>query len=102
MSDLVAVVITGVGTLLMRASFVIALARRQLSEATVVALGLIGPAVLGALVLSLFVDPGGGLAGGLPEALALVAGGLVAFWRRNLVLMVVVGMAVFWLVRAAF
>jgi branched-subunit amino acid transport protein len=100
MSDLMAVVLTGVGTLVMRASFVVALARRRISEPALAILELVGPAVLGALVLSLLVTPDGGLAVGVPEAAGLLVGGVVAYKTRNLVVMVVSGMAAYWLIRA--
>jgi branched-subunit amino acid transport protein len=100
MSDLMAVVLTGIGTLMMRASFVVALARRRISEPVLAILELVGPAVLGALVLSLLVGPDGGLAVGVPEAAGLLVGGVLAYRTRNLVVMVVAGMAAYWALRA--
>jgi branched-subunit amino acid transport protein len=99
-TDLMAVVLTGVGTFLTRASFIVALARRPIPETLLEVLTMVAPSVLGALTLSLLLDPQGNLAVAAPEAAALVVGGAVAYKTRNLVLMVVAGMVVYWGLRA--
>jgi branched-subunit amino acid transport protein len=100
MTDFVAVVVTGVGTLLLRASFVVALAKRHISDTALRVLELVGPSVLGALTIALLIDPEGGLTVGVAEISGLISGGLVAYKTRNLVLMVVVGMVVYWVISA--
>jgi branched-subunit amino acid transport protein len=99
-TDLMAVVLTGVGTFLTRASFIVALARRPIPETLLEVLTMVAPSVLGALTLSLLLDPQGNLVVAAPEAAALVVGGAVAYKTRNLVLMVVAGMVVYWGLRA--
>jgi branched-subunit amino acid transport protein len=91
------VVAVGLGTYAMRAGLIVALSGRTLPPLVSRALRHVGPAVLAALVVSFAA--GGTDAGGIsaPELAALGAAGAVAWWRRNLVLTLGVGMAVLWL-----
>lgn len=100
MSDFLAILVTGVGTYLGRASFIVALANRRIPAPVLSVLAMVAPSVLGALTLSLLLDPTGALTVGWPEGAALVVGGALAYKTRNLVLMVLVGMVVYWVVRA--
>ena len=100
MSPLAQVLIVGVGTFLMRASLVTALAGVTIPERVERTLRLVAPAVLAAIVAqSLFLDDGSARSfsswhvGGLVAALAV--------WRTNSVgLALATGMSAHWLVLA--
>ncbi len=98
MTALFAIVVVGLGSYLLRAVFIITLARKQITEVLVVALQFVGPAVLSALVVALLIDDQGRVAMGLPEMAAFLAGGVVAHRTRNHIYTLVAGMSVFWLV----
>lgn len=100
MTAFLATVVVGIGTYLSRGIFILALARKRIPDQVLVMLQFVAPAVLGALVIALLIDDSGSVAIGVPEATALVAGGGVAYRTRNHILTLVVGMAVFWLLRA--
>lgn len=100
MTDFVAILIVGVGTYVMRAVFIVALANKRIPEAVLVALRYVGPAVLTALVVGLLADADGKVDIGLPELSGFLAGGLVAYRTRSQVWTLVAGMVVFWVVRA--
>ena len=100
MSDLVAVLLVGVGTYLSRASFILALANRAIPPRIVQALQYVAPAVLAALIFALLTTDEGTVAIGLPELSAFLAGGAVAYKTRNHLYTLIAGMAVFWIVRA--
>ncbi len=100
MPDLAAILLVGAGTYASRAIFILALANRKIPEAVLVSLQFVAPAVLAALIVTLLIDSDGNVAIGIPEAAAFVAGGLVAWRSRNHTLTLVVGMGVFWLIRA--
>jgi branched-subunit amino acid transport protein len=99
-SDFLATVVVGVGTYVFRAVFIVALAKRRIPEVVLVALKYVGPAVLGALIVALLTDPEGNVQIGIPEVVAFVAGGFVAFRTRSHIWTLVAGMAVYWVVRA--
>lgn len=90
----------GVGTYITRAVFILALAKKRIPDHVLVALSFVGPAVLGALVIAVLIDGDGQVAIGVPEAVALLVGGLVAYKTRSHILTLVVGMVVFWVLRA--
>lgn len=90
----------GIGTYILRALFILALARRDIPDRVLVALQFVAPAVLGSLVIAVLIDADGRVAIGVPEFAALTTGVVVAFKTRNHILTLVVGMAVFWIVRA--
>ncbi len=99
MSDLLAVVVVGVGTYASRAVFIVALADRVIPPKVLVALQFVAPAVLSALVVALLIDETGSVALGLPEASAFGVGIVVARRTRSHIWTLVVGLAVYWLVR---
>ncbi|HJS72230.1 MAG TPA: AzlD domain-containing protein [Acidimicrobiia bacterium] len=90
----------GVGTYITRSIFILALAKKRIPDNVLVTLQFVGPAVLGALVIAVLTDSEGHVAIGIPEAVALAVGGLVAYKTRNHILTLVVGMAVYWVLRA--
>lgn len=95
---LVATVAVGIGTYLMRSSFILVLADRDFPPVVREALGYVAPSVMAALVVSLTVD--GSTTPGWPELAALGAGGLVGWRTRSLPWVLVVGMATLWGVQA--
>lgn len=96
MTVFLAILITGIGTYVTRAIFIVGLADRVLPRKVEEALEYVGPATLAALVVTLLLDGSGNLAVGVPEAAALLVAALVAWWVRNLLAVVALGMAVFW------
>ncbi|HET9260209.1 MAG TPA: AzlD domain-containing protein [Acidimicrobiia bacterium] len=99
MTAFVATVIVGIGTYVSRAIFILALAKRHIPDSVMVMLQFVAPAVLGSLVVALLINGDGTVVLGVPEAVALAAGGLVAFKTRNHILTLMVGMTVFWVLR---
>lgn len=93
-------VVAGVGTYLSRSVFILALARRRIPANIRLALEFVAPAVLGALVITLLIDDAGSVAVGIPEVSALTVGGVVTYKTRNHILTLVLGMTVYWVVRA--
>jgi branched-subunit amino acid transport protein len=90
----------GVGTYISRSVFILALARRLIPDSVLVALQFVAPAVLASLVVALLIDEDGGVAVGAPELAAFVVAGVVARFTGNHILTLIVGMGVFWLLRA--
>lgn len=100
MSDLSAVLLVGLGTFASRAVFILGLANRRIPARVVQALEYVGPATLAALVASLLTSEGGsGI--GWPEAAGLAAAVACGLRTRNLTVILVVGMAAYWVVGAA-
>lgn len=93
-------VVAGVGTYLSRSIFILALARRRIPGNIRLALEFVAPAVLGALVITLLIDDSGSVAIGIPEVSALAVGAAVTYKTRNHILTLVLGMTVYWVVRA--
>jgi branched-subunit amino acid transport protein len=83
-------------TYAMRAGLILALADRTLPVAVERALRSVGPAVLAALAVNLAAGGEGGPSLEMPEFAALAVAGIVAWWRRNLILTLVAGMATLW------
>ena len=99
MSALLAVIAVGLGTFASRAVFILALARRTVPDRVVRALDQVGPATLAALIAAMLVTDG--QAGpGLPELGGLAAAALVGLRWRNLIVILSVGMAAYWLLAA--
>lgn len=98
MTDLVAVVVVGLGTYATRASFIILLADRTLPPVLQRAVRNVGPAVLSALVASLLVGEEG-ITGLIPSVeLASLASASVVAWRwKNVIAGLAVGMVVLWI-----
>jgi branched-subunit amino acid transport protein len=95
-----ATVAVGVGTYLSRSIFILALAKKKIPNSVLVALQFVAPAVLGSLIIALLIDESGSVAIGIPEVAALAVGGAVTYKTRNHILTLVVGMTVYWVVRA--
>ena len=100
MTFLIAVLIVGVGTYFTRAFFIVALADRKLPDVVLVAIQLVAPAVLSALVVALLVDSEGNVTIGVPEMSAFAVGGVVAYRTKNHIWTLIAGMATYWVVRA--
>jgi branched-subunit amino acid transport protein len=100
MTDLLAIVLVGLGTYASRAVFIVALANRRIRDAVLVSLQFVAPAVLSALIVALLIDSDGNVAIGIPELSAFVVGGFVAYRTANHVYTLIAGMGVFWIVRA--
>lgn len=98
MTDVLAVLVVGLGTYATRASFIILLADRTLPPLLQRAVRNVGPAVLSALVASLLVGEQG-ITGLTPsvELTSLAAASLVAWRWKNVIAGLVVGMAVLWI-----
>ncbi|HUF98171.1 MAG TPA: AzlD domain-containing protein [Ilumatobacter sp.] len=97
---LVVVAVLAVSTYLMRAGLILLLSEATVPKAVERSLRYVGPAVLAALVVNLAAGGEGGPHIELAEVLALVGGGAVMWWRRNLILAVIAGMCVLWIVTA--
>jgi branched-subunit amino acid transport protein len=95
-----ATVAVGIGTYLSRSIFILALAKRKIPNPVLVALQFVAPAVLGSLIIALLIDESGSVAIGIPEVTALAVGGAVTYKTRNHILTLVIGMTVYWVVRA--
>lgn len=100
MTTFLASVVVGVGTYVSRSLFILALAKRRISPGVLVALEFVAPAVLGALVITLLIDGTGAVALGIPEIAALAVGGFTTYRTRNHILTLVLGMTVYWGLRA--
>lgn len=99
-SALAIVVLVGAITYAMRASVIVVLAGRTLPVPVERALRNVGPAVLAALALNLAAGGEGGPQLDLDVAAALVATGVVAWWRRSVIWALTAGMVVLWTVGA--
>lgn len=96
MTAFLAILVTGVGTYLTRASFIVGLANRTIPQPVSRGLEFVGPAVLAALVVTLLVDESGRVAVGVPELAGLAAAGVVGWRTRGVLWTVLAGMAAFW------
>jgi branched-subunit amino acid transport protein len=92
-----AIILTGIGSYIMRAFFIFALARYQFPPIMLQALEYVAPTVMAALVISLLTTPNGELAAGLPEIAGLVGTAIVAKVSGNHILSLITGMATYWL-----
>jgi branched-subunit amino acid transport protein len=100
MTAFIATVVVGIGTYVSRSIFILALAKRKIPSAVLVALQFVAPAVLGSLIIALLIDESGSVAIAIPEIAALAVGGAVTYKTRNHILTLVIGMTVFWVIRA--
>ncbi len=94
------VAMVGVMTYSMRAVVIVAMADRTIPPSVERALRSVGPAVLAALAINLAAGGEGGPNLEVAEALALLVAGGVAWWRRNLIVTLLAGMATLWLFSA--
>ena len=92
-----AIILTGIGSYIMRAFFIFALARYQFPPIMLQALEYVAPTVMGARVISLLTTADGALAAGLPEIAGLVGTAIVAKISGNHILSLITGMATYWL-----
>ena len=99
-SALIVLFAAAVGTYLARSSLILALSHRSLPVSVERSLQFVGPAVLAALAVNLAVGIEGVGSVAVAEFAALVVAGVVAAWKRNLVLTLLVGMATLWIVSA--
>lgn len=97
---LIATVVIGIGSYLMRSSFILALADWDFPPVVRDGLGYVAPSVMAALVVSLALD--GSSPAGWIEMAALAVGGVVGWRTRSLPWVLVAGMATLWLLRALF
>jgi branched-subunit amino acid transport protein len=96
-TDVAAVLLVGIGTFASRAVFILGLANRRIPERVLQALDYVGPATLAALVASLLTSEGApGI--GWAEAAGLAAAVACGLRTRNLTVILVAGMAAYWLV----
>lgn len=94
------VVIVAVMTYTMRAVAIVALAEREIPVNVERVLRNVGPAVLAALAINLAAGGDGGTDLEWVEAVALVAAGLVAWWRKSVLWSLGAGMATLWVLIA--
>lgn len=94
-------ILGGLATYAIRASFILLIGRREIPPLLRRALHYIPPAVLTAIILPELLLPGGRLHLSLtnPHLLAGAAAALVAWRTRSVLLTIVVGMIVLWIVR---
>lgn len=100
MTTFFATFVVGVGTYLSRSIFILALAKKKIPNSVLVALQFVAPAVLGSLIIALLIEESGSVAIGIAEVAALAVGGAVTYKTRNHILTLVIGMTVYWVVRA--
>ena len=99
MSAFLAVLVVGVGTFVSRAIFIVGLARRTIPPPVLRALEFVGPATLAALIVAMMISDGR-VQAGPPEVAGLATASLAGLRTRNLTVILVAGMAVYWLVRS--
>lgn len=97
---LTAVVVVAAITYAMRAGVIVALGSRSIPLPIERALRNVGHAVLAALAVNLAAGGEGGPHLQADVAMALVAAGLVAWWRRSVIWSLCAGMIVLWSVAA--
>jgi branched-subunit amino acid transport protein len=100
MTAFLAILATGAGTYFSRSIFILALAHRPIPPNVRRALEYVGPAVLGALIVTMLTTPEGTVRMGPAELSALVLSAGVALKTRNHIYTLLVGMGVFWSVGA--
>ena len=95
-------IICGLATFAIRATFIILIGQREIPPLLRRALYFIPPAVLTAIILPELVLPRGSLdlSPTNPNLLAGLVAVLVAWRTRSVLLTIVIGMAVFWLLQA--
>ncbi len=100
MTTFLATLVVGIGTYLSRSIFILALAKKRIPDAVLVTLQFVAPAVLGSLVVAILIGQDGSVAIGIPEVAALAVGAFTTYKTRNHILTLVVGMTVYWVLRA--
>ena len=102
MTVALAIVLTGIGTYLSRAIFIVALAERRFPPLALRVLEYVAPAVMGALIVSMLTTPSGDVQIAAPELVGLGVAALVAWRSRNHILTLVAAMLSFWSMLALF
>ena len=97
---LVAVIVVGVSTYLMRASLIVLLAGVSIPPVVERGLRYVGPATLAALAMNLALGGEGGVHVGWIEVVALSVSAVVTVWRRQLIVAMLAGMVTLWLLTA--
>lgn len=98
----VIVFIVGLGTFLMRASFVMFLHDKQQSPLFAQALRYVAPAMLSTIVVANLIDHGYTVAsGGLQRLVAAAIAGVVAWFSKSLFWTIISGMVALWLLNLA-
>ena len=96
MMVLLAIIVTGLGTYLMRSIFILALAETQFPSLVMRTLEYVSPAVMGALIVSLLISPDGSVQLGAAELGGLATAALVAGRTRNHVYSLLAAMTGYW------
>lgn len=96
MTALLAVLVVGLGTFACRAVFIVGLAHREIPLPVLRTLEYVGPATLAALIASMLMGESGASAVGVPEVAGLAAAIACALRTRNLTLILLTGMVVYW------
>ena len=94
-----AIILTGMGSYMMRAFFIFALSRYTFPPLLLRALEYVAPTVMAALVISMLTTPQGALTASWAESLGLLIAAVVAKWTGNHILALVSGMGAFWITR---
>jgi branched-subunit amino acid transport protein len=97
MTVALAILLTGLGTYLSRALFIVALARRRFPPLALRALEYVAPAVMGALIVTLLTSPEGEVMIGWPEFIGLASAAIVVRLTRNHVWTLLAALGSFWL-----
>ena len=103
MTDLAIIIAIGIGTYLLRLSFVGILGDRTMPGWAMVPVRFVAPAVLAALVAPAVLLPNGSVdlsPATNPRALAALVALLIAWKTKNVAAVIVAGMAVVWLLQA--
>lgn len=100
LATIAAIVLTGVGTYLSRAIFILLLSERRFPPMALRALEYVAPAVMGALVVSMLTTADGTVMIGAPELAGLFCAALVAWKTRNHIYTLLTAMLTFWCVGA--
>lgn len=95
MITLMAIVLVGMGTYACRAVFVLTFANRKIPDSLLSTLQYVAPATLSALIVTLLIDKDGALVMGIPEGASLIVGASVAYFTRNHIYTLLVGMGVY-------
>lgn len=100
MSTFIAILLTGAGTYLSRALFILTLSQRRFPPLAMRVLEYVAPAVMGALIVTMLTTPQGEVLIGVPELVGLAGAALVARRTRNHVLSLAAALGAFWLAGA--
>ena len=103
MTDLAIIITIGIGTYLLRLSFIGILGDRTMPDWAMVPLRFVAPAVLAALVAPAVLLRDGSIdlsPATNPRALAALVALLIAWKTKNVAAVIVAGMAVVWLLQA--